>query len=353
MPPAKPIEILYCCSDANKDQQLRQELEKHLSILKWEGVITSWDKGLIGAGTEWKSEINRRLQTADIILLLISSDFIASDHNWNVVVQQAMERHKTRTARVIPILLRPTLDNWKVAFGNIKALPEGEKFVTDWKPYDRAFVSIAKGIREVVEELSASPFSLKSYPQIRASVTAVARSLAVVPTFTVSLFHKKSKSRRRNRVNPTAVVTPIVIVLGAIAIQQLPPLERISSSVSEPNFSASQNVTPIGWLRLGVVNNSSGSLSAGELLIQSSNPRLAPSVDSPVVPSIGEVVSVKNRVHLRKDIPKPYLSESLASLEPGEKLVIVKVEPLVRVDSNFSRKEVWAQVGRCEHSCDM
>jgi hypothetical protein len=350
MPPAKPIEILYCCSDSNKDQQLRQELEKHLSILKWEGVITSWHKGLIGAGTEWKSEIDRRLQTADIILPLISSDFIASDHNWNVVVQQAMERHKTRTARVIPILLRPTIDNWKIAFGNIKALPEGEKFVTDWKPYDRAFVSIAKGIREVVEELSASPFSLKSYPQLRVGVTAVARTLASVSTVTASLFPKKLKSRRRKQANLTTVITTGVIGLvgGTVAINQLPHILSMPSLAPNLTYNSIQNITPIGWIRIGVVNNASGSLSAGEPLIRSSNPQLAPSVDSPVVPSIGEVVTVKKLVNLRKDRPKSYLPKIIASLKPGEKLVIVKVESLVIPP----RKEVWAQVGRCNRACD-
>jgi hypothetical protein len=354
MPPAHPIEILYCCSDSNKDQQLRQELEKHLSILKWEGVITSWHKGLIGAGTEWKSEIDRRLQTADIILPLISSDFIASDHNWNVVVQQAMERHKTRTARVIPILLRPTIDNWKIAFGNIKALPEGEKFVTDWKPYDRAFVSIAKGIREVVEELSASPFSLKSYPQLKVGVTAVARTLASVSTVTASLFPKKLKSRRRKQANLRTVITSAVIGLvgGTIAINHLPHMLGIPSSVPNLTFNSTQNVTPMGWIRIGVVNNTSGRLSTGERLIQSSNRRLAPSIDSPVIPLIGEVVTVKNPVNLRKDRPKAYLPESLALLKPGEKLVIVKVEPLVISDANLPRKEVWAQVGRCNRACN-
>lgn len=350
MPPAKPIEILYCCSDSNKDQQLRQELEKHLSILKWDGVITSWHKGLIGAGTEWKSEINRRLQTADIILPLISSDFIASDHNWNVVVQQAMERHKTRTARVIPILLRPTMDNWKIAFGNIKALPEGEKFVTDWKPYDRAFVSIAKGIREVVEELSASPFSLKSYPQFRVGVTAVARTLASVSTVTASLFPKKLKSRRRKQANLTTVITTglIGLVGGTVAINQLPHILSMPSLAPNLTYNSIQNITPIGWIRIGVVNNASGSLSAGEPLIRSSKPQLAPSVDSPVVPSIGEVVTVKKLVNLREDRPKSYLPKMIASLKPGEKLVIVKVEPLVIPP----RKEVWAQVGRCNRVCD-
>jgi hypothetical protein len=167
MPPTKPIEVLYCCSDSEKDEEMRQKLENHLKILKRQDVITTWHKGMIGAGKEWESKTYTQLMTADIILLLISSDFFASDYNWNVVLERARERHKAGTARVIPILLR-RVDNWKAAFGNLKlkVLPEGEKPVTDRRPYDNAFENIAAGIRKVVEELTASPWEHLTFAKI-------------------------------------------------------------------------------------------------------------------------------------------------------------------------------------------
>lgn len=158
----KVIELFYCCSDAEQDEQMRQQLEDHLSILKRQNVITGWHKGMISPGKDWENEIDTHLKSADIILLLISSDFIASDYYWEVVIKQAMERHKAKQARVIPVLLRP-YDNWKAIFGNIKALPKGERPVTKWKPYDEAFKSIAEGIRETVEEIQDSFFLLKIY----------------------------------------------------------------------------------------------------------------------------------------------------------------------------------------------
>ncbi len=351
MPPARPIEVLYCCSDSQRDEQMRQDLENHLKILQRQGIITTWHKGMISAGREWENETYNQLMTADIILPLISADFIASDYNWDVVLTKAIERHKDKTARVIPILLR-RVDNWKGAFGNLKlkALPEGERPVTDWRPYDNAFESIARGIRGLVEELTASPFSLKSYPQLRVGVTAVARTFASVSTATTSLLPKKFKPRRRKQANLSAAITSAVIGMGGIIIinhNHLPQILKIPSLAPNLTSNSTQNITPIGWIRIGVINNASSSLSAGERLIQSSN-SLASSVDSPVVPSIGAVVTVKNPVNLRKYRPKPYLSKSIARLEPGEKLVIVKVEPLVIPP----RKEVWAQVGRCNRSCD-
>jgi hypothetical protein len=211
---------------------MRQNLEKHLKILQWQGIITTWHKSMISAGREWESETYNQLMTADIILPLISADFIASGYNWNVVLEMARQRHHAGTARVIPILLR-RVDNWRVAFGNLKlkALPEGEKPVTDWRPYDNAFESIAKGIRDLVEELTASPFSLKSYPQLRVGVTAVARTLASVSTVTASIFPKKLKSRRRKQANLTTVITSAAVigVGGILTINHLPHILRMPS----------------------------------------------------------------------------------------------------------------------------
>ena len=72
------VHIFY--SYAQRDESLVKELENHLSVLKWQGHITSWHKRNISAGTEWSSETNKNLNTADIILLIISADFIASDY---------------------------------------------------------------------------------------------------------------------------------------------------------------------------------------------------------------------------------------------------------------------------------
>ena len=157
VPPGQPIEVLYCCSDSEKDEEMRQNLEKHLKILQRQGDITTWHKGMIGAGKEWESETNKQLMTAHIILLLISVDFITSDWCWNVEVKRAMERHEAKQARVIPVILRRT-DDWQnnTPFGKLKPLPKDGKPVSEWGNRDKAFCNIAQGIRTAVEELAAS-----------------------------------------------------------------------------------------------------------------------------------------------------------------------------------------------------
>ena len=127
-------------------------LENHLAILKRQGVITGWHDRRIGAGEEWEGKIDAHLNSARVILLLISADFIASDYCYDVELKQAMERHEAGEARVIPVILRPV--DWKGApFGKLQALPKDAKPVTTWANRDEAFVDVARGIRAVVKEL--------------------------------------------------------------------------------------------------------------------------------------------------------------------------------------------------------
>jgi class 3 adenylate cyclase len=150
MKPKPDVEVFY--SYSHRDEALRDELERHLSILRHQGVITAWHDRKIGAGMEWAGQIDTHLNTAHVILLLISSDFLASKYCYDIEMRRAMERHEAGEARVIPIILRPV--SWRGApFEKLQALPKNAKPVTSWGNQDEAFVSIAEGIRGVVEEL--------------------------------------------------------------------------------------------------------------------------------------------------------------------------------------------------------
>src|SRR6266446_10995658 len=105
----KDITIFF--SYAHEDEPRRKELEKQLSFLKRQGIISGWHDRDIQAGQEWEHEIDRHLNTAQIILLLISPDFMDSDYCYSVEMKRAMERHEQGEARVIPIILRPV--NWQ------------------------------------------------------------------------------------------------------------------------------------------------------------------------------------------------------------------------------------------------
>lgn len=146
----EPIEVFFIYS--YKDEDLRDELAKHLSILKRQGIITAWHDREISDGTEWAGHIDEHLNTAQIILLLISPDFLASDYCYDIELTRAMERHAAQEAYVIPVILGEF--DWKGApFGKLQALPKDALPVTNWENRDRAFADVARGIRQAVEEL--------------------------------------------------------------------------------------------------------------------------------------------------------------------------------------------------------
>ncbi|WP_414576432.1 TIR domain-containing protein [Anabaena sp. CCY 9402-a] len=145
-------------SYSHKDEALRDELATHLSMMKRQGVIEAWHDREISAGREWANAIDDNLDIADIILLLVSANFLASDYCYDKEMMRAMERHDAREARVIPIILKPS--DWSGApFSKLQALPKNAKPVTKWADQDDAFLNVAQGIRRVVEEISQSKTS--------------------------------------------------------------------------------------------------------------------------------------------------------------------------------------------------
>ncbi len=150
--PPGHLEIFY--SYAHEDEELRNQLEKHLSLLKRQGFISGWYDRLISAGTDWAREIDIHLDSAQIILLLVSADFMYSEYCYGIEMKRALERHNAGEARIIPIILRPV--DWQFApFGKFQALPTGGKPVVRWPDRDEAFADVAMGIRKLIETLSA------------------------------------------------------------------------------------------------------------------------------------------------------------------------------------------------------
>lgn len=146
------INIFY--SYACEDERLRKKLETHLALLQQQGLITAWHNREIIAGTEWAHEINTHLDAAQIILLLISSSFLASKYCYSSEMERALQRHRAGKARVIPIILRPV--DWENApFSKLQVLPMDGRAITGrgWHNIDEAFMDVARGIREAAYEI--------------------------------------------------------------------------------------------------------------------------------------------------------------------------------------------------------
>ena len=145
-----PVEVFF--SYSHIDEELRDRLARGLTMLKREGIISEWHDRRVAPGQEWGGEIDSHLNSAGIILLLVSTDFLASDYCYDVEVKRAMQRHQAGEARVIPVILRPC--DWAGApFAKIQVLPKDAKPVTLWADLDEAFLDVAKGIRKAAEEV--------------------------------------------------------------------------------------------------------------------------------------------------------------------------------------------------------
>jgi hypothetical protein len=149
----KTLKLFYVYARA--DEALRKQLDNHLATLKNQKLLESWSDKQISAGTLRQKEIDTRLKSADIILLLVSADFLSSDYCNGVEVQEALRRHEAGEARVVPILLRPC--DWESAiFGTLQALPRNGRPVTIWDNCDEAFTEVARELRALINDLNGT-----------------------------------------------------------------------------------------------------------------------------------------------------------------------------------------------------
>ena len=146
----RPVTIF--CSYSHKDYKLLKELEKHLTLLKRQGLISYWYDRMVAEDMDLHEEIDKHLNSAHIILLLISPDFLASEYCYSIEMKRALERHKIGEAQVLPILLR--LVDWReTPFAHLQALPTNGKSIMNWRNKAGAFVNVVEGIRRAIEDV--------------------------------------------------------------------------------------------------------------------------------------------------------------------------------------------------------
>lgn len=145
-----PVDLFY--SYAHEDEKLRDELDGHLALLRRKGVIRPWhDRGIV-PGQKWDEAIDAQLSSADLILLLVSMDFLNSDYIWGKELATALARAERGDASVVPVLLR-AVDIEDAPFAKLQGLPTDLRPVTSWPNRDEAWTDVAKGIRRAVEAI--------------------------------------------------------------------------------------------------------------------------------------------------------------------------------------------------------
>lgn len=147
---AAPLKVFV--SYAHEDEAPRKALANHLRALEREGLIVVWHDRKITGGREWAGAIDDALASADIVLLLISADFLASDYCHDVELKEASRLHDTGQARVVPVILR-SCDWTHSPFARFNALPPDGLPVVEAQFPDQRYSEVADGLRRVVAEL--------------------------------------------------------------------------------------------------------------------------------------------------------------------------------------------------------
>jgi len=143
-------------SYSHKDEELRDKLEVALSTMKRQGLIEAWHDRRLRPGDEFDRGVKAELERADIILLLVSPDFINSDYCYDVEMTRAMERHERGEARVIPVILRPCL--WhSLPFGKLLGIPRDGLAITRWPDMDEAFLDVSQHILDALPKAAPAP----------------------------------------------------------------------------------------------------------------------------------------------------------------------------------------------------
>ncbi len=189
------------CSYSHKDEQYRREFETHVALMKRQNLIQIWQDHKIVAGEDWGGEIDSHLNSADIVTLFVSADFLASDYCYKKEMTRAMERHNTEKVPVVPVIVRQC--DWRDApFGNLQAIPTNGKPITSWDNTDEAWTEVAKLLKvtvrtvlervlEAAEQNSAKDLRLPSKEQAKAPEVSTSRLDRILRRFL--LFHKQHR----------------------------------------------------------------------------------------------------------------------------------------------------------------
>jgi hypothetical protein len=165
---------------SHKDESFRDELEIHLAMLKREGLIEAWHDRRIDAGARLHDEISDHLESAKVILLLISPYFLASDYCYDREMVWALERHEKGEVVVIPVIVHPC--DWEnSAFSHLKATPSDGKPISKFPNHHEAYLAVVKDVRKAIAKMEPSssrekPLSSARQPAASSGIPSGKRS---------------------------------------------------------------------------------------------------------------------------------------------------------------------------------
>jgi hypothetical protein len=143
--------ISYC----HADQQLVIQFKKSISMLEREMNIEFWYDRAMAPGDEWEKMIHNELNHADLVILVVTNDFLSSQPCYEIEMKRALERQAKGATVVVPIIFRAC--RWQGApFAAFEVLPTGSLAIESWHNKDEAFASVAADLEALILRIQQS-----------------------------------------------------------------------------------------------------------------------------------------------------------------------------------------------------
>lgn len=283
-------------SYSHLDEALRNELDIHVESLVKEKIVENWHDRRIEAGNEFDDEISSQLEEAQIILLLISPYFIASEYCYEKEMKRAMEIHEARTARVIPVILKPC--NWhNLPFGKLTALPCDGKPVTGFSNQDEAFYEITLGIASVAKEVSERTESEGASSDTNQPQKDQETTPTKLPDYDSSILARFSFGdlieEQKKSMRDSTIVAIAVLILGFIITIYIfvLDLDKATEQQMQPLFKLGPTVFCISIAVIfGAISMRCRSRIANYLMLQRNLPNLEPNEQKKILSEFVTVV---------------------------------------------------------------
>jgi len=223
-----PWQVFY--SYSHKDEALRDELAKCLAPLRQKGSIVEWHDRSIKPGTDWNENITERIESADLIVALLSPDFLASEYCFGIEMEHAFSRLKRGEVMVVPVLLRPCM--WEESrFSAMQIIPRDAIPITKFQSLDEAFNSVAKEIRKIVSDSKPAPTIVQLENPTEKYETA-ALEIVREQIRTYGRLYERTRQRLRPSAHRTTQMEEIFQKMRSLALAAYPLLEDLKQSPS-------------------------------------------------------------------------------------------------------------------------
>lgn len=247
-----------------QDEVFKDEIEKHLKLLKYQGEIVIWSDRDILPGVELERAKEEALNESDIILLLISSDFI--EQRWSEA-EWAIGRHQANQVQAFSVLLRH-VDIEGSKLETLQFLPSNGKWITEWQPRDKAFTEIAEHIRIAAQNIRKPKISVQA--QITARIQRARRAIRKqIQQATIERRQRKSQRRQQRQQKAEAKRREQVMAAQSAERKYQQPREERQYSrrtVPYPTTFPQRQKWKMSWLRVWLIRLIVSVISVGCLI---------------------------------------------------------------------------------------